>query len=145
LAANGQLINQTDEVPNSLVTEENFNRFVIGSYPGLSPIKLVKARYRDRGKVYNPWPEGLVTLSPAGFAGELLRTDVLDEELYTNFGNNACSFTFARTENGLFTVMNSVLPNGNLKEWQTKVYMSAVPVITDFLYRVIVDTTKADE
>lgn len=145
LAANGQLISQTDVVPNSLVTEENFNRFVIGSYPGLSPIKLVKARYRDRGKVYNPWPEGLVTLSPAGFAGELLRTDVLDEELYTNFGNNACSFTFARTENGLFTVMNSVLPNGNLKEWQTKVYMSAVPVITDFLYRVIVDTTKADE
>lgn len=143
LAQNGQLINQVASVPNSLINEENFNRYVVGTYPNLSPIKIVKVRVYDSRQLVNPWPDGIATLAPAGYSGRVLRTDILDEEVYSRFGNKACEFTFSRTQSGLFLVMNSTVPDGALKMWQTKVFMSAVPVITDWLYRVIVDTKQA--
>lgn len=143
LAQNGQTISQLDAAPNSLITEENFNRYVVGTYPGLSPIKIVKVRVYDTKTLINPWPDGIATLAPAGYSGEVFRTDIQDEEVYTRFGNKACDFAFARTGNGLFLVMNSTLPDGALKMWQTKVFMSAVPVITDWLFRTIVNTKEA--
>lgn len=144
LVNSGQLISQLDSVPNSVVTEENFNKYVIGSYPGLSPIKLVKVRVRDNGKVFNPWPDGVVTLSPAGYAGTMLRSVIEDEEIFTRFGNDTCSFVFSRTENGLILVLNSVEPDGILKKYNTRCMVSATPALEDFLYRVIVDTKTAN-
>lgn len=143
LADNGQLIDQTSSVPNSIVTEDAFNRYVVGRFPGISPIRIVKSRQISNGKVINPWPDGVAVYCPAGFAGRILRTEILDEEVYSLFGNKACDFSFARSLDGLMLVMNSVLPNGSLTEWQMKVMMSAVPVIEDYLYRVIVNTKTA--
>lgn len=144
LADKGQLISETGSVPASIVTDEAFNTYVVGKFPGLSPIRVVKSRQMNNGVVVNPWPDGVAVLCPSGFAGKILRTDILDEEIYSRYGNNACQFSFSRTADGLMLVMNSVLPNGNLKEWQTKVMMSAVPALEDFLYRVIVNTKQAD-
>lgn len=143
LIQNGQLTSDVSNVPAAIVTADNFNRFVIGTYPGLSPIKVVKVRVYDDKKLINPWPNGIATLSPAGFAGRVLRAEIQDEEVYSRFGGQACSFAFSRTSDGLFTIMNSTLPDGALKKWQTKVFMSAVPVLEDFLFRTIVDTTTA--
>lgn len=144
LAQNGQLISQVDAAPASLVTEDNFNKYVIGNYPNLSPIKIVKVRVYDNRTLINPWPDGIATLSPAGYSGKVLRTHINDEEVYSRFGNKACDFSFTRTGDGLFLIMNSTLPDGALKMWQTKVMMSAAPVIDDFLYRTIVNTKEAN-
>lgn len=144
LADKGQLIDQTASVPASIVTPEAFNTYVVGRFPGISPVRVVKSRQINNGAIVNPWPDGVAVFCPAGFAGRILRTDILDEEVYSRFGNSACEFNFARTLDGLMLVMNSVLPNGNLKEWQLKVMMSAVPVLEDYLYRVIVNTKVAD-
>ena len=40
--------------------------------------------------------------------------------------------------------MNSVVNNGNLKEWHTDLMMSAIPTLDEFLYHAIIDTTTAD-
>lgn len=144
LTAHGQLINQLDAAPASLINEDNFNKYVVGTYPGLSPIKFVKVRVYDNKTLINPWPDGIATLTPAGYSGRVFRTQILDEEVYSRFANKAVDFSFARAGNGLFLVMNSTLPDGALKMWQTKVFMSAVPVIDDWLFRTIVNTKVAN-
>lgn len=129
---------------NFVVTEDNFNRYVVGAIDGLSPIKVVDAKQYDNGVLVDPWPEGIVTYSPAGAAGRILRANILDSKVYSEeFLNPAVTASFTPTADGLMTVVNYILPNGMLKEWQTKVVMAACPVITDFMYRVIVDTTTA--
>ena len=144
LTAQGQLVAGINNVSNWVITEENFNRYVAASIPDFPKITIVKSRQMDKGKLIDPWEDGIAILCPTGFAGEILRTDSQDEEIYSRFANNACSFAFARTSDDLMMVMNSVLPNGNLKEWHTKVYMDAVPVLTDFQYRVLIDTKTAE-
>lgn len=132
-------------VSDFVVTEANFNKYVAAAIPGLSPIRIVSAKQMDNGKVVDPWESGVAILCPAGFAGEILRTNILDVEMYNNeMTNNLVNVASSTTANGLMTVINYVLPNGMFKEWATKVVMSACPVITDFLYRVLVDTTTAE-
>lgn len=143
LTAQGQLVAGTENVSNWVITAENFNRYVAAAIPDFPTIELVKSKQMDKGKLIDPWEDGIVVMCPTGFAGEILRTDTQDEELYSRFANNACQFAFARTADDLMVVMNSVLPNGNLKEWHTKVYMDAVPCLTDFMYRVLIDTKTA--
>ena len=45
---------------------------------------------------------------------------------------------------GLVTICNSVVPNGNLKEWHTDLVLAATPSLDEFLYHFIIDTTKAN-
>lgn len=144
LTAQGQLVAGINNVSNWVITEENFNTYVAGSIPNFPTLKIVKSKQLVNGQLVDPWPNGLVQLTPRGMSGKVLRTDILDEEVYSRFGNNACSFAFSRTADGLMLVLNSVLPNGSLKEWQTQVMMSAVPVLTDFPWRILIDTTQAD-
>jgi len=137
--------NSGSVVSDFVITEENFNKYVVAAIDGLSPIKVVSAKQYDNGKIVDPWPDGIVTLSPAGMAGRILRANILDSKIYSQeFLNKAVDVSFANEENGLMTIINYVLPNGMLKEWQTKVVMAACPAITDFMYRVIVDTTTAE-
>ena len=46
--------------------------------------------------------------------------------------------------NGLFTLENITLDNGNMLEWQTHGLMAAIPSLDEFLWHIIVDTTTAD-
>lgn len=144
LTAQGQLVAGTDTVSNWVITEENFNRYVAASIPDFPKVTIVKSKQMVDGKLVDPWENGVAILCPLGYAGRIFRTDILDEEVYTKYGNNMTSFSFSRTADGLMLVMNSVVPNGNWKEWQMQVMMSAAPVLTDFQYRVIIDTTTAD-
>ena len=45
---------------------------------------------------------------------------------------------------GLGVWMNSVVVNGNFKEWHTDLFVKAIPTLDEFLYHVIVDTTQAN-
>lgn len=144
LADKGQTMSNVDYAPDTVLTAENFNKYVAGLWEGISPVKVVRAWGRDGGSLVNPWPDGVVALCPQGYAGRVLRTDILDEQIYGRYGNKACTFAFQRTRNGLFLVMNSVIPNGSLQEYHTDVMMSAVPVLEDFMYRILVDTKTAN-
>lgn len=135
----------TTNVPNYVLTEENFNKYVVGQVDGLSPIKVVSNKQVDNGTIVSGWKEGIITLSPAGYSGETLTTNILDVQMYTSdMLNTSVSVSTASAANGLMTVINYVLPDGMLKRYMSKVVMSAAPVLTDFLWRVVVDTTKAD-
>ena len=143
LTDQGQLAANVANVSNWVITEDNFNKYVAASIPNFPKLTIVKSKQIVNGVLNDPWEDGIAILSPVGYAGRVLRTDILDEEVYSKYANNACQFAFSRTADGLMLVMNSVLPNGSLKEWQTQVMMSAVPVITDFPYRVLINTKVA--
>ena len=144
LTDQGQLVAGISNVSNWVVTEENFNKYVAASIPDFPKLTIVDSEMLIDRQTVDPWANGIAVLCPLGYAGRILRTDTLDEEIYTKYGNKACSFAFSRTADGLMLVMNSLLPNGSLTERQTKVVMDATPVITDFQYRVLIDTTVAN-
>lgn len=144
LASNGQLVSQVENVPNTIVTEETFNTYVVGRFPGLSPIRVVAEHQNNLGTRVQGWKEGIACLHPTGYSGLIMHSDILDEKLYTKYGNTLISRAFGKTLDGLLTVMNYTLPDGNMKSWGMDVMMSALPVLDDFLWHVLVDTTTAD-
>lgn len=144
LTAQGQLVAGINNVSNWVVTEENFNRYVVSSIPNFPKLTIVKSKQLVNGQLVDPWESGVAVLCPVGYVGKILRTDILDEEVYSRFANNACQFAFSRTADGLMLVMNSVLPNGSLKEYQTQVMMSACPVLTNFPWSILISTNTAD-
>lgn len=146
LAEKGQLISeaQKDAVGSSVVTEQAFNTYVVPNFDGLSPIKVVSAKQWDNGTIVSPWPKGVAVLQPAGYSGETLHTDLLDEYILTEYGNNINSYVFASALGGLLTIQNSTVVNGNLKEWHQDYFMQAVPVIKDWIWRVLVSYNEAD-
>lgn len=144
LADKGQLINQTSSVPATVVTEQAFNTYVIGRYPGLSPIKVIDEKQFDDGVAVNGWKSGQVVLHAAGNAGRTYRTSILDRYMSEQYGNGLVAQVFTTATNGIATVCNTTMINGKYKSWATDVYAAATPVLETFLTHVIVDTTTAD-
>ena len=79
---------------------------------------------------------------PAGYAGVVKRASILDAQIYPKYGSSTQSRVFATYD--VYTVMNTVLNNGNLKEWHTDVMMAAVPVLDEFMYHVILSVNATD-
>lgn len=127
------------------VTEAMFYE-AIGDYEGLSPIVIIEEKQNDGRKgIIHGWAENTAVLRPAGYAGVIRHADNLDSYLYTKYGNTLQSRVYTTTSNGLYTIANLTLPNGNLKEWQTHLMVQAIPSLDEFLYHVIVDTNTAGE
>lgn len=143
LTDQGQLVAGTNNVSNWVITEANFTKYVQNFVPEFPKLTIVDSEMLVNGQMVDPWTDGIAALCPLGYAGRILRTDSPDEEIYSTYGNNACSFAFSRTADDLMLVMNSLLPNGSLTERQMKVVMDAVPVLTDFQFRVLIDTKTA--
>lgn len=128
---------------NMIVLPRDVEKF-IRDYEGLSPINVVSEKQYDRETIVSGWKTGIAVLRPAGYAGMVMHTENLDKRLYTKYGNNTITRVFATDADGLLTFMNTTLNNGNMKEWHSDAMMQAVPVLTDWLYHVLVDTTTAD-
>lgn len=143
LADKGQLINQTDTVPNSIVTADAFNKYVVGVYPGLSPINVIVEKQLNNGAPVKGWKEGAIVLRPRGAAGKTYRTEILDRILNEKYGNSIIQKVFGTTMDGIITVAHTTGVNGQYKYWATDVYSSATPILDVFLNQVIVDTTTA--
>ena len=62
--------------------------------------------------------------------------------MYENFGSSNVSKTFTKT-NGVFTLINTSLNNGDFREWHTDMIMDAVPALDEVPYHLIVDTSQA--
>lgn len=139
---NRKLNNQV--VVDDMVVTEAMVKEYIGTFEGVSPIVVIEEKQKDEGKTVHGWKQNVAVLRPTGYAGVIRHTTILDQKMYQKYGSNLISRAFAKTMNGLFTLENITLNNGNLKEWQTHGMMAAIPSLDEFLYHIIVDTTTAD-
>lgn len=132
-------------LPQTITVTDEMASDVIKSFEGLPQIVIVDEKQNDvsLGTV-NGWADNIAVLRPVGYAGYIRHTSILDEEVYTKYGNTLITRNFSHTNSGLLTVMNSVHANGNLKEWHTDLMMSAIPSLDEFLYHFIINTTAAD-
>lgn len=115
---------------------------------GLSPIELVEEKEFIKNvatgetTAVQGWADKYVVLRPAGDAVKFMRKQILDET-YAKYLNNSVERNFSPIGNGLGTLVNTTVPNGMYKEWQTVVMFSAVPALVEFTKHVIVDTATA--
>ena len=145
LVNSSQIAAGTNNLSGLVVNEENFYKYV-GQIQGLSPIVIVEEKQKDlHNGVVSGWKEGVAVFRPAGFAGLVRRTTIADVELFRDaFTNPNNTYSFASALDGLAVVRNSVIANGNLKEWHTDLVLAATPSLDEFLYHYIIDTTKAN-
>lgn len=139
---NRKLNNQV-VVDNMVVTEEMVKEY-IGTFEGVSPIVVVEEKQKNEGVTVHGWKQNVAVLRPRGYAGVIRHTTILDQKMYEKYGSKLISRVFAKTRDGLCTVENITLNNGNMVEWQTHLLMSATPSLDEFLWHIIVDTTTAD-
>ena len=138
------VINNTP-LPERAVMTEDLVKNALSRFEGLPPIVIVEEKQKDtENGIVHGWKEGVAVLRPLGYAGFIRRTTIKDVELFTKYGNNVNSYSFSSALNGLAQVANSVIVNGNFKEWHTHVIMAAVPSLDEFLYHYIIDTTTAN-
>jgi len=116
---------------------------------GLSPIEIVVEKERNKtvttDTFVNGWDDKYVVLCPAGDSVEYKWTPVYDQTLQQKYGAKNIDVSWASIADGLVTVGNYAMDNGQLREWQTKVMMSACPVLLDFMNHTIIDTSTAGE
>ena len=138
------VINNTP-LPERAVMTKDLVKNALARFEGLPPIVIVEEKQKDtENGIVHGWKEGVAVLRPLGYAGFIRRTTIKDVELFTKYGNNVNSYSFASALNGLAQIANSVIVNGNFKEWHTHVIMAAVPSLDEFLYHYIIDTTTAN-
>lgn len=134
------------QLPATLVLTEDMALAAISKFEGLSPIEIVVEKQKDYSGIVHGWKANTAVLRPQGYAGLIRHTDIYDERLYNKYGSSVIERAFGRVgTSGLYTLMNTTLNNGNLKEWHTDLFVSAVPSLDEFLYHVIVDTATADD
>lgn len=138
------VINNTP-LPEKLVINDEMALNAIAKFAGISPIVIIEEKQKDiNNGVVNGWKDGVVVYRPAGYAGLIRHTSILDTEIFSKYANKVNSYNFSKTLNGLLTIMNSVVVNGNFKEWHTDGMMAAIPTLDEFLYHVIIDINTAE-
>lgn len=132
-------------LPERLVLSRDMAMSALASFEGLPPIVIIEEKQKDADStIVHGWKSGVAVLRPAGIAGYMRRTTIKDTELFAKYGNSVNSYSFTPALNGLATVRNSVIVNGNFKEWHTDVVLAGVPSLDQFLYHYIIDTTTAN-
>lgn len=132
-------------LPERLVLSREMAMSALASFEGLPPIVIIEEKQKDADStIVHGWKAGVAVLRPIGIAGYMRRTTIKDTELFTKYGNSVNSYSFTPALNGLATVRNSVIVNGNFKEWHTDVVLAGVPSLDQFLYHYIIDTTTAN-
>lgn len=133
-------------LPNNIEITNDMAVQALATYEGLPQIVIIEESQKDgvHGIVHG-WADNIAVMRPLGYAGYIRHTTILDEEVYTKYGNKTTiKRNFASALNGLAMFMNTTLLNGNLKEWHTDLMMTAVPSLDEFLYHYIINTTTID-
>ena len=132
-------------LPERLTVTRDMAMPALAAFEGLPPIVIVEEKQKDADStMVHGWKDGIAVLRPVGFAGLVRRTTIKDTELFTKYGNSVNSYSFTPALNGLATVRNAVIVNGNFKEWHADLVLAAVPSLDQFLYHYIIDTTEAN-
>lgn len=129
------------------VLDEDFKN-TLSDMTGLSPIEIVVEKERNKtlanDSFVQGWADNIAVLCPAGDVVEFKWTPIYDQSVQEEFGAKNIDVSWASIANGLVTVGNYAMDNGQFREWQTKVMMSACPVLLDFMNHCIVNTAQAD-
>ena len=115
----------------------------ISKFDGLSPIVIIEEKQRDKGTTVHGWDDKIAVWRPAGPAGMIRHTEILDSIVYPKYGAKSISRVFTPMPDGLGVFVNTTLDNGGLQEWHTDFLVSAMPSLDEFLYHVICDITQA--
>ena len=114
---------------------------------GLSPIEIVVEKERNKTVTTDAfvqgWDDKIVVLCPIGDSVEFKWTPIYDQTLQQKYGAKNIDVYWASIADGLVTVGNYAMDNGQFREWQTMVMMSACPALLDFMNHVIIDTSTA--
>ena len=138
------VVNNTPLPENLTLTRELVEKAIPQHPYNLSPIVIVNEKQKDINQgVVRGWRAANAVLRPRGYAGYIRRASILDEVIYKRYANSVNSYNFTPALNGLGVFMNSVVVNGNFKEWHTDLFVKAIPTLDEFLYHIIVDTTTA--
>lgn len=139
-------VTNNQPLPNNFTpTREMVEKAIEQHKYNLSPIVIVEEKQKDINQgIVRGWKEGNAVLRPRGYAGFIRRAEILDEKIFKKYGNSVNVYNFTPALGGLGVFMNSVITNGNFKEWHTDLFVKAIPTLDEFLYHVIVDTTQAD-
>ena len=141
--ANWRKVNDKAYVDGMTITAEMFNQVFNGA--GLiSPIEVVEESQRDGavGAVHG-WAANVAVLRPVGYAGLVKRAAILDQQMFKRYGSTVINKVFANRD--IFTFVNTVLNNGEYKEWHTDRFVAAIPTLDEPLDHIIVSTNVADE
>lgn len=140
------VVNNTPLPEGLVLTEDMITRAIPQHSSGLAPIVIVDEKQHDYVKgTVNGWKDGVAVFCPAGYLGVIKRTTIADVRLFSpEYTNPANSYSFASALDGCAFVRNSTIVNGNLKEWHSDLVLAATPVLDEFLYHYIIDTTSAD-
>lgn len=132
-------------LPEKMVITRDMAMPALAKFPDLPPIVIVEEKQKDADStMVHGWKDGVAVLRPAGYAGYIRRTTIKDTEMFQKYGNSVNSYSFAPALNGIGVIRNSVIVNGNFKEWHTDLVMAGVPSLDEFLYHYIIDTTTAN-
>lgn len=131
-------------VPNGFPVTEEMAKSSLREFEGLPEIVIVdETVFNTENGLVNSWADGTAVLRPVGYAGYIRHTNILDEEMQ-KFKSSVVSKNFVKLPQIPAYLVNTVLNNGNYKEWHTDLMMSAVPSLDEFLYHFIIDTTTAE-
>lgn len=132
-------------LPDKMVITRDMAMPALAKFPDLPPIVIVEEKQKDADStMVHGWKDGVAVLRPTGYAGYIRRTTIKDTEMFQKYGNSVNSYSFAPALNGIGVIRNSVIVNGNFKEWHTDLVMAGVPSLDEFLYHYIIDTTTAN-
>lgn len=132
-------------LPEKMVITRDMAMPALAKFPDLPPIVIVEEKQKDADStMVHGWKDGVAVLRPTGYAGYIRRTTIKDTEMFQKYGNSVNSYSFAPALNGIGVIRNSVIVNGNFKEWHTDLVMAGVPSLDEFLYHYIIDTTTAN-
>lgn len=131
-------------LPEKMVVSREMAMSALAMFPDLPPIVIVEEKQKDADStMVHGWKDGVAVLRPIGYAGYIRRTTIKDTEMFQKYGNSVNSYSFAPALNGIGVVRNSVIVNGNFKEWHTDLVIAGVPSLDEFLYHYIIDTKTA--
>ncbi|MGM9970081.1 MAG: hypothetical protein ACI35S_06775 [Anaeroplasma sp.] len=139
-------INNNTSLPDTFTPTTEMVAKALSKYPGLDPIVICDEQSYDYvNGLVKGWKSGIAVYRPAGYVGYIRKASLLDEKVFGRYSNKVNTYNFTKVLNGIATIMNSEIANGNFKEWHTDLIMKAIPTLDEFLYHVVVDTTTANE
>lgn len=138
-ASFGVLLPEIAQITDEMVMD------MLSKYKGIPKLVIIDEKQNDIHQgIVQGWAENTAVMRPSGYAGVVKHTTNLDKYMYENFANELTKCSFAVTNDGLLTIMNSIVPDGDFQAFMSKAMMQAVPVLDEFLYHNIINIAEAD-
>lgn len=142
------VINSSNELDTLPISKSQLIEWSKSEECPIAPIEEISEQQRVQnltGKQnVRGWKEGNALLSPAGQQGIIKYSDCPEEGILKTSANDMLKWSSAKFLGGMGTIINKIAPVGELKEYHSNFYLSAIPTLFTWKVARIVDTTTAD-